>query len=92
MKWVHEDSMMVNFMLKIRDRIYNLSNAISNVKKSMENFTTQIKQGWHFQNIVQFLFNFLNSPEGQILKQRRGVNVSTYPTHWRQALSDSIQK
>ncbi len=91
MKWVHEDGMTVNYMLKIRDQIYSLSNAISNVKKSMESFMAQLKWGWHFQNIVQFFFNFLNSPEGQVLKQRQGVNVRTYPTHWRQALCITCQ-
>ncbi len=64
MKWVHEDGMMVNYMLKIWDRIYNISDAISNIKKSMDSFMAQIKRGWHFQNIIQFFFNFLNSPEG----------------------------
>ncbi len=31
------------------------------------------------------------SPEGQVLKQRRGIEVSTYLTHWKQALCVTCQ-
>ncbi len=90
-KWIYEDGEAVNYMLQIRDRTYNLSNAISNIKKSMENFTAQTKRGWHIQNIVKFLFNFLVSKEGQILKQRKGIDAHDYLTHWRQAMCVTCQ-
>ncbi len=43
MKWVHVDGMMAQFMLKIWDRVYNLSDAITTIKKSMESFTAEYK-------------------------------------------------
>ncbi len=90
-EWVAEDGLVVDYVLQIGDRTYNLSNMISNIKKSMESFTAQTKRGWHIQNIVQFLFNFLVSHEGQFLKQRRGINDRGYLTHWRQALCVTCQ-
>ncbi len=50
MKWVHMDGMMAQFMLKIWDRVYNLSDAITTVKKSMESFTEHLAE--HHKNVV----------------------------------------
>ncbi len=86
LKWVRKDGLAANFMLKIRDRTYNLSDAITAVRKTVESFTAQSKENDRFQNIVEFFFDYLRSPEGQVLKQRRGLEVNTYPNHWEQAL------
>ncbi len=83
--------MVVNYMLKIWDRIYNMSDAITAVKKSVERFTAQSKQNDCFQNIIQFFFDYLQLPEGQILKQRHGIDVNTYLNHWEQALKATCQ-
>ncbi len=82
---------MNNYVLKIRDCAYNLSDAVTTVKKSVESFTAQSKRNDCFQNIVQFFFDHLKSPEGQIMKQRRGIDVNTYPDHWEQALKVTCQ-
>ncbi len=82
LKWIAVDGVKHGYCLKIRDRVYDLSQAIVNLKGSMSKMTNQFGFTWDFKNIIKFLFDFLMSDEGQKLKRQFTLPAPNYPSHW----------
>ncbi len=70
------------YCLKIRDRTYDLSQAIIKLKDSMSKMMTNWGFTWLFKNIVKYIYEMLMSEEGQKLKHRFTMSQAYYPSHW----------
>ncbi len=52
--WVAQDGAKSSYCLKISDQVYNLSQAIINLKDSMSKMTAQFSFTWDYWNIIKF--------------------------------------
>ncbi len=82
LKWMAVDGARSSYCLKIRDRMYNLSQAVVNLKGSMSKMMNQWGFAWLFKNIIKYIYDLLMSEEGQELKRRFRMNRTYYPSHW----------
>ncbi len=83
LKWKAIDGARKGYCLKIRDRMYDLSWAVINLKGSMSKMTDQWGFAWLFKNIVKYVYDLLMSEEGQrVLRCRFVLNKAYYPSHW----------
>ncbi len=82
LKWITIDGVKSGYCLKIHDWVYDLSQAIVNLKGSMSKMMNQWGFAWLFKNTIKFTFNLLMSDEGQRLKCRFVLCNPYYPTHW----------